>query len=88
MIKATTSTGFEFELDEEVISDWDTVELFSEISDDNPFVVVKLVKKLLGTKQYNALKRHCSDGGLLAKPNSERMFQEIHEILATDVPKK
>lgn len=87
MIKGETTTGFTFEIDEAVVADWDTLEMFSEMDDEHPFQSIKVAKKLLGLQQYKALRKHCAIPGTFGKVNSEQMFKEINEILNHDVPK-
>ncbi|MDO4393105.1 MAG: hypothetical protein Q4C80_01660 [Bacillota bacterium] len=55
MIKGTTKTGFEFEIDENVFDDWELVEAFREIERGDDGLIVDVVEQILGIEQKNAL---------------------------------
>jgi len=78
MIEGTTSTGFKFRVDDEKLADnWEFVELMSDL-DDKPFKVAKIVRVMIGEKQYADLRKHCTvaDGHI----SSKRMNAEVNEI--------
>ncbi|MGT2814696.1 hypothetical protein ACVRYQ_09410 [Streptococcus intermedius] len=76
VIKGTTSTGFKFEVLQERLANYELVEAIAEV-DENPLVLPKLVKKLLGP-QAEDLKEHVRDENGLVPLN--RLMAEIEEI--------
>lgn len=77
MIKGATSTGFEFELDDSRLNNYELIDALAETSGDNPLSVVKVVNLLLGDKK-NDLLNHCrAENGTV--PIS-RVMEEITDI--------
>lgn len=76
MIKGTTSSGFEFEIDEKQLKNYEFVELISEV-DENELLMPKILKMLLGD-QVEALKNHVRDEDGIVP--IEKMVQEIKDI--------
>lgn len=79
-----TSTGFEAEINERALDDWEAMEAFEQM-DTNPGAVVKLAKILLGDK-YEALKAHVKEkyGYVSAKAVSK----ELEELMKGSQPVK
>ncbi|MGO5579251.1 hypothetical protein ACTP1G_00850 [Streptococcus milleri] len=75
-IKGTTSTGFKFEVLKERLANYELVEAIAEV-DENPLVLPKVVKNLLGP-QAEDLKEHVRDENGLVPLN--RLMAEIEEI--------
>lgn len=82
MKKGKTTTGFEFIIADEVLDDWELVEMFTEIDDGNPANIVKAAKRFLGDKQLNALKEHLRDEN--GKVSTKAMVQAIAEIIHSE----
>lgn len=78
MITGTTESGFSFELEEEILDDYEFVEAIGE-TEDNPFAVNKVVKLLLGKKGASDLKEHCRDEN--GRVRTSRIEKEIVDIL-------
>jgi len=57
MLKGTTKTGFNFELNEEDLNDYELFELIAGVG-ENQFLLPKLVTKLLGEEQKKRLLEH------------------------------
>lgn len=57
MLKGKTDSGFEFEIADKDVNNYELLESLAEV-DDNPMLLPKVVKLLLGTKQSDALKDH------------------------------
>lgn len=57
MLKGTTKSGFNFELDEEELNDYELFELIAGVG-ENQFLLPKLVTKLLGEEQKKRLLDH------------------------------
>ena len=56
MLKGITESGFEFEIDEEILDDWELLELLQEIDDGNIGKLSKAIVFMLGEEQYTKLK--------------------------------
>lgn len=84
MIKGTTSSGFSFKISDANLNDWNLLEALSEL-DDNPLAIVKAAKAMLGTTQYNDLKKHCTKRGHIS---TEMMNNELLEIMKSNSESK
>jgi hypothetical protein len=77
MIKGKTSSGFEFEISEDVANDYELVENLGEL-EDNPLILGKVVNQILGKEQTARLKDHVrNEKGIVP---TDKMTQEIIEI--------
>jgi hypothetical protein len=77
MIKGKTSSGFEFEISEDIINDYELIENLGEL-DDNPILLGKIVKQILGKEQTTKIKDHIrNENGMVP---TDEMSQEIIEI--------
>lgn len=77
MIRGQTKSGFDFEIDEEVLDNWEILEVIDEL-EEKPNVIVRLSKMLLEDEQYKNLKKHCTVNG---KVVMTAMVNEVTEIL-------
>ena len=74
MIKGKTSSGFDFVISEDIINDYELIENLGEL-DDNPIILGKIVKQILGKEQTVKLKDHIrNENGVVP---IEKMTQEI-----------
>jgi hypothetical protein len=80
MLRGQTQSGFKFEIEDDVLNDWEFLELIDEL-EEKPNAIVRLAKRLLGKKQYDALKKHCTVNG---KVVMSTMMNEVTEILNTN----
>ncbi len=83
-IKGITKTGFKFYIDKDTIDDYEFVELVSEV-DENPLLIPKLIKTLLGDKQTTYLKKHVRNSKgkvtMIAMQNEiQNIFEKVGEI--------
>jgi hypothetical protein len=77
MIKGKTKSGFEFELDEDRLENYELLEAISEI-EDNPLVISKVIRLLLGNEGTESLKDHVRrDDGIVPV---KALTNEITEI--------
>lgn len=77
-IKGTTSTGFEFEISQDRLNNYELVEAIAEV-DTNPLVLPRLLNLMLGPQAQN-LKDHVrTDEGLVPM---ESLMSEVEEIFA------
>lgn len=82
VVKGKTKTGFEFELDTNLVDDYEVLEMYEDIKDTG-LGARKLLIKLIGEEGYNRLKEHCrrKDGTISAK----RVGHEMNDIMSTNV---
>lgn len=74
MIKGKTSSGFEFTISEDIINVYELIENLGEL-DDNPIILGKIVKQILGKEQTGKLKDHIrNENGIVP---IDKMTQEI-----------
>lgn len=85
MIKGITKTGFEFKIEDQVLNDYELLELFAEV-DENPLLVPKLVKTILGVEQKNKLIEHVRDEKGIA--NVDKIAIELENILTSSAETK
>lgn len=57
MLKGKTESGFEYEVSDAAMNNYELVEVLAEM-DTNPLLLPKLVKMLLGKEQKNKLLEH------------------------------
>ena len=80
MIQGKTKTGFKFKIEDAVLNDYELLELFSEV-DENPLLVPKLVKMILGAEQKDALIEHVRDDK--GRASVDRVSLELEDILTS-----
>lgn len=77
MIEGKTSSGFEYAIPEENLNNYELVEALSEV-EENPLLISKVVKLLLGDEQAKKLKDHLrTKTGIVPM---DKMSDEIMEI--------
>ena len=78
MIKGKTSSGFKFQINESTINDdYELLELLGEL-EENPLLISKVVRKVLGLDAAAALKDHVRDE--IGVVSIQKMNEEITEI--------
>lgn len=76
-MKGKTSTGFEFDIEYERLDDMELVDIMAEI-DENPLLMPKLCKMLLGEEQKKRLYDHLrSEDGRVPIEATTNAIQEI-----------
>lgn len=76
-MKGKTTSGFEFEISEDIKNDYELVENLAEL-EDNPLILAKVIKQILGADQTEKLKNHVrNEKGIVP---TDKMTQEIIEI--------
>lgn len=77
MLTGKTKSGFKYEISEERLNNYELLESISEI-EENPMVLPKVVKGLLGKEQHDALKDHLrNEDGVV---QLEILGKEVEEI--------
>ncbi len=77
MIKGKTSSGFEFQISKDVANDYELLENLAEL-EDNPLILGKVVKQILGEEQTKKLKDHIRNKNGIVP--TDKMTKEIIEI--------
>lgn len=81
MIRGKTKSGFEFELEDDVLDDYELLEAFQRIDEGHGEKSVTLVDRLLGEEQKQKLKDHVrSEKG---RVSVKRLMEEVAEILTS-----
>lgn len=78
MITGKTKSGFEFELDGDVLDDYELLENLNEVDKGNMGKVVDVVDILLGQEQKERLKEHLRENG---RVSAAKIMDEIAYIL-------
>ena len=78
MLKGTTASGFEFEISEEILDDYDFLELLCKIDEGETALTIKMVDMLLGKEQKEKLKNHIRTE--LGRVSAKRLLAEVIEI--------
>lgn len=77
-MKGKTKNGFEFDVDDTVLDDWELIEDLAE-SSKNGYAEIRAAKRLLGDKQYKDLKEFLRDES--GRVSSRKMDAEIGAII-------
>lgn len=80
MKTGTTKSGFHFQVDPEIMDDWEFVEDLVASSKNGFFGEVGAAKRLLGDDQYKRMKEHVRDKKS-GRVSGKRMDEEMTEIL-------
>ena len=84
LFKGTTKTGFPFDISMERMENYEVVETIAEI-DENPLVLPRLLKLLLGD-QVAALKDHVrGEDGMVP---TQKLMDEVRDIFESQNVKK
>ena len=79
MIKGKTYTGFAFELEDDVLDDWELVDALRSVDKGNAEVMPDVFHLLLSERQQEALKANVR--GDKKKVSMSKMVTEIADIL-------
>lgn len=85
MLKGETTSGFNYEIPEENLNNYELLEEIGEL-ETNPLALGRVVNLLLGKDQAKALKNHVrTDTNIVP---SDKMTNEITEILQSNAQSK
>lgn len=85
MIKGKTKSGFSYVIPEKRLNNYNLLEVLGDL-EDNPLLISKVLKLLLGDDQTEKLKKHLADkDGLISMDD---MTNEIQEIFESQKPVK
>ena len=79
-MKGITSTGFGYEISENIKNDYELLELIAKV-DSNPILIPQVVDKILGEDQKRKLFEHVRKDGIV---QSDRIMEEIGEIFKNE----
>ena len=82
MVKGTTTSGFEFEIDEKKVADMRVIDAIVEVEDGSIGGVSKLLKLIMTPVQRASLYSHCTD--VDGRVSIEKVSKEIFEIIQYD----
>lgn len=78
MIEGTTESGFEFEIDDDVLDDYELLEALCQIDEGDTSKTIKMVDMLLGEEQKEKLKEHVRAGG--KRVSAKKLISEVMGI--------
>lgn len=85
MLKGTTKSGFNFDIEDKRLNNYELLEAISEV-EESPLALPRVIKLLLGDSKAKALKNHVRDDeGFVS---SEKLSAEIMEIFESQTLKK
>lgn len=88
MVKGTTSTGFNFEIDPDVVKDMEVIELIADVAEDGS-KMPKMLVAILGKDQKTSLYNHVrNDAGRVLFDDVNKEMEEIFESLSKDAATK
>lgn len=79
MIKGTTTSGFEYKIEEEALDDYELLEDLAALDGGNVGKVFSVADRFLGKQQHTALKEHIR--GKKGRVSASKMMKEITEIM-------
>lgn len=74
-----TTTGFEFEIEDDVLDDWELIKKLREIDKGNVQYMVDVMPMLLGKEQSKRLEEHVRDEN--GKISAAKIVNELEEIM-------
>ncbi len=80
MIKGTTKTGFNFELDDDVIDDYDLLLKLAEVDAGNLAGIDGIFNEVLGKEQKNELREHIKKVTGRKRVSLKLMVASLQEI--------
>lgn len=78
-MKAKLGDGFEIEISESVVDDWEFLEVLSGIDEGETGLIVKAAKMLLGNEGVKDLKEHLRNEN--GKVSSTAMITALEELM-------
>ncbi|MDD6742206.1 MAG: hypothetical protein PUE22_01675 [Roseburia porci] len=78
MLTGNTKSGFQFKIEDQALDDYEILEMLTEIDDGNGVLVPKMIERLLGKEQKEALKEHLRNKE--GKVSTQNMMIEVMDI--------
>lgn len=82
MARGKTSTGFEYELDDDVFDDYELLEVLRKIDKGESGYVVDMVDMIFKEEQKEALKEHIRKE--CGKVSASKLLKEVMEIFQSE----
>lgn len=82
-MKGKTNTGFEIEIKDSALDNWELLELWGEADKGKTAALISAVKILLGEEGYSAFKEHVrslSDDGVV---HATKMSEELSSFMSS-----
>ncbi len=79
MLKGTTESGFEYEISDETLDDYELLEELAKIDSGNMGNLPGVVEDILGTEQKEMLKKHIKEE--YGRVSISNMLKELTQIL-------
>ena len=86
MVKGITESGFEFELDEEILDDYELLESLCDIDNGDASKITTVARQLLGETQITALKTHLRNEK--GRVPATKMIEEVTQIFQSQAAGK
>lgn len=81
-MRGTTSTGFEFDVDEKRLDDYELLEDLADMTDGKEGKIVSVINRLLGEEQKEKLKDHLRDQeGRVAATGMTKEIMDVFKAL-------
>ena len=78
MLTGNTKSGFQFKIEDQALDDYEILEMLTEIDDGNGVLVPKMIERLLGKEQKEALKEHLRNKE--GKVSTQNIMIEVMDI--------
>lgn len=80
MLKGITKSGFDYEIEDKALDNWELLESLVAIDEGDTAAIIKVARQLLSKAQLGSLKEHCrdKDTGIVSR---NKMLVEIADIL-------
>lgn len=80
IVKGKTSTGFEYEINKEIVDDWNFIERLAKLEQNGSVSeTINVIVTMIGKDGYENLKKHCqTDTGRIP---IKRLMNEYYEIM-------
>ena len=82
-MKGKTKTGFEIEIKDSALDNWELLELWGEADKGKPSALISALKILLGEEGYSAFKEHVrslSDDGIV---HATKIREELSSLMSS-----
>ena len=80
MLQGKTKSGFSFAVDEEILDDYDMLEMLCKIDEGQTSLTIKMVNTLLGEEQKEKLKSHVKEK--CGRVSAKVLLAEVMEIFS------
>ena len=78
MLTGNTKSGFQFKIEDQALDDYEILEMLTQIDDGNGVLLPKMIERLLGKEQKEALKEHLRNKE--GKVSTQNMMIEVMDI--------